>query len=176
MRKYIKITLILVLTTLLSNVNVEGAPLAEGLTPILSLKNYGNSKARDAFLTQLWAARTKDIKTTSAVITFGPEARKAMQEVLNKMPSRLKSICNTPELLMAYALTHSHHPVNGESITSEKEVSSTQVILETKWQRIDDDIIHDSTVHVLKLDDGWRVEMSLELVNYVGKMLIERTS
>lgn len=148
------------------------APLAAGLTPTLSLKNAGRATPRDAFETQLWAARHGDIATTASAITFGPEARAKMEALVAQLPDSVRATYNTPELLMAFVLAGSPHPVGGMAVLSETQSDDSNVTLQTEWQHEDDTVVHQTNAHLQLSPDGWKVVEPVVLVDLAGAYLL----
>jgi hypothetical protein len=147
-------------------------PLAAGLTPTLSLKNAGRSTPRDAFETQLWAARHGDIATTASAITFGPVARARMEALVNQLPDTVRATYNTPELLMAFVLAGSPHPVGGMAVLGETPIDDNNVTLQTEWQHEDDTVVHQTNAHLQLTADGWKVVEPLVLVDLASAYLL----
>ena len=134
------------------------APLADGLTPILSLGNIGRATPAATFTTQLYAARTGDIAAETAAITLGPEARAKLIALAAQLPASLTAEYDTPEKLMAFILSGSRHPVGGMQVLSETAQDADNVTLHTQWQHTDDTIVHQSDVQMQpqrrRLEDG----------------------
>lgn len=147
------------------------ATLAAGLTPVDQLGNAGTATARSAFATQLWAARAGDVDLESSVIDFTPEGRKVLDDLLTRLPKDLTDRYNTPEKLMAWALAGSPHPLGGMQVVSETPQGPDDVVLATKWQHIDDDIVHESDVHLRRSDQGWKMIVPPALVYRVAAYL-----
>jgi RNA polymerase sigma factor (sigma-70 family) len=147
-------------------------PLAAGLTPILSLKNAGRATPRDAFQTQMWAARNGDIALTASALTFGPTARARMEELVAQLPDSVRSTYNTPELLMAFVLAGSPHPVGGMTVLGETQEDANNVILQTEWQHEDDDVVHQTNAHLQLSDGSWRLVVPVVLVDVAQRYLL----
>jgi type II secretory pathway component PulM len=145
--------------------------LAGGLAPVDTLGNAGRATARNAFATQLWAARTGDIALEASTLTFGPEARARLEALAATLPDDLRNEYDTPEKLMAYMLAGSPHPVGGMQVLGEVDVDANDVTLQTEWQHVDDDIVHQSDVNLVQGADGWRMVVPYSLVNRASNYL-----
>jgi hypothetical protein len=159
-------------TSLANGSQPNKPPLAAGLTPVLSLKNAGRATPRDAFETQLWAARHGDIATTASAITFGPAARARMEALVAQLPDSVRATYNTPELLMAFVLAGSPHPVGGMTVLGETQSDDNNVILQTEWQHEDDTVVHQTNAHLQQSPDGWKVVEPLVLVDLASAYLL----
>jgi len=147
------------------------APLADGLTPVLSLGNVGRATPSAAFSTQLFAARTGDIATEAAAITLGPEARAKLLALAAALPAGLTAEYDTPEKLMAFILSGSRHPVGGMQVLGETAQGADDVTLHTQWQHIDDTIVHQSDIEFLRGADGWKMVVPPVLVDRAAAYL-----
>jgi hypothetical protein len=150
-------------------------PLAAGLVPIRSLKNAGRGSARDAFETQLWAARNGDIALTASAITFGPEARAKMEAILAQLPESTRETYGTPESLMAFVLAGSPHPVGGMQVLGEDDTDADNAVLHTQWQHEDDTVVHDTDAQLQRTNDGWQVVIPTVLVDRAGAYLLRHS-
>jgi len=148
-----------------------GVPLASGLTPVESLGNAGRATPRAAFATQLWAARTGDIGLEASLITFGPEARAKLEALAQTLPPEMRAEYDTPEKLMAFMLAGSPHPVGGMQVLSEVAQGPDDVTLQTEWQHVDDDIVHQSEANFHQDADGWKLVVPMSLVNRAANYL-----
>jgi RNA polymerase sigma factor (sigma-70 family) len=146
-------------------------PLATSLRAILSLGNAGRSTPRNAFATQLWAARTGDIALEASAITFGDEARAKLEALEAELPDSLRSEYDTPEKLMAYMLAGSPHPVGGMEVLGETDVDANDVTLQTEWQHVDDTTVHQSDVNLVQDSDGWKMMVPAGLVTRASDYL-----
>jgi RNA polymerase sigma factor (sigma-70 family) len=146
-------------------------PLASGLRAVLSFGNAGRSTARNAFATQLWAARTGDIALEASAITFGDEARAKLEALEAALPDSLRSEYDTPEKLMAYMLAGSPHPVGGMEVLGETDVDANDVTLQTQWQHVDDTAVHQSDVNLVQDSDGWKMVVPAGLVTRASDYL-----
>lgn len=144
---------------------------ASGLRPVEALGNAGRDTPRNAFATQLWAARTGDIALEARSLTFGAEARAKLEAVGASLPDALRTEYDTPEKLMAFMLAGSPHPVGGMQVLGETEVDANDVTLQTEWQHVDDDIVHQSDVSLQLGSDGWKMVVPLTLVNRASAYL-----
>jgi len=149
----------------------QTVPLAGGLTPIETLGNAGRATARNAFATQLWAARIGDIALEASTITFGAEARARLEALAATLPADMRSEYDTPEKLMAFMLAGSPHPVGGMQVTGEVDVDANDVTLQTEWQHVDDDVVHQSDVSLVHDADGWKMVVPYSLVNRASNYL-----
>jgi hypothetical protein len=153
----------------------QSVPLAGGLTPIEALGNAGRATARNAFATQLWAARTGDVALEASTITFGAEARARLEALAATLPADMRSEYDTPEKLMAFMLAGSPHPVGGMQVTGEVDVDANDVTLQTEWQHVDDEVVHQSDVNLVQDADGWKMVVPYSLVNrasnYLSRMI-----
>ncbi len=154
-----------------SAVSRQSVPLASGLRPVEALGNAGRDTPRNAFATQLWAARTGDIALEARSLTFGAEARAKLEAVGASLPDALRTEYDTPEKLMAFMLAGSPHPVGGMQVLGETEVDANDVTLQTEWQHVDDDIVHQSDVSLQLGSDGWKMVVPLTLVNRASAYL-----
>lgn len=145
--------------------------LASGLTPVKNLGNLGRATARNAFATQLWAARTGDIGLEASAITFGPEARAKLEALVSTLPDAMRAEYDTPEKLMAFLLAGSPHPVGGIDVVSEVDADANDVTLETEWQHVDDPVVHHSEVDLQQGTDGWKMVVPLSLVGRASAYL-----
>lgn len=152
-------------------VSRQTVPLAGGLTPIEALGNAGRATARNAFATQLWAARTGDVALEASAITFGAEARARLEALAATLPADMRSEYDTPEKLMAFMLAGSPHPVGGMQVTGEVDVDANDVTLQTEWQHVDDDVVHQSDVSLVQDADGWKMVVPYSLVNRASNYL-----
>jgi hypothetical protein len=148
--------------------------LASGLTPIENLGNAGRATARNAFATQLWAARTGDVALEASSITFGAEARARLEALEATLPDDMRAEYDTPEKLMAFMLAGSPHPVGGMQVLGETDVDANDVTLQTEWQHVDDPVVHQSDVNLVQDSDGWKMVVPPSLVNRASNYL-ERT-
>jgi RNA polymerase sigma factor (sigma-70 family) len=150
-------------------------PLAVGLRSTETLGNAGRSTPRDAFATQLWAARTGDIALEASAITFGAEARAKLEALAATLPDAMRAEYDTPEKLMAFMLAGSPHPVGGMDVLGEVDTDANDVTLETEWQHVDDPVVHKSEVNLQQGADGWKMVVPLPLVerasNYLSRTL-----
>jgi hypothetical protein len=150
-------------------------PLARGLVPVVTLGNAGRSTPRDAFATQLWAARTGDIDLEASSLSLGDEARAKLQALAATLPDAMRSQYDTPEKLMAYMLTGSPHPVGGMQVLGETDVDANDVVLQTEWQHVDDSVVHQSNVSLQQGPDGWKLVVPEVLVDraaaYLGRSI-----
>jgi RNA polymerase sigma factor (sigma-70 family) len=138
--------------------------LEPGLTAVDSLGNAGRATPRDAFATQLWAARTGDIDLEASVIALTPQGRAALQEIMPKLPATVTSHYDTPEKLMAFALAGSPHPVGGMEVLGQTADGPDDMTLQTKWQHVDDGIVHENDVHLHHDAGGWKMVVPTILV------------
>jgi RNA polymerase sigma factor (sigma-70 family) len=143
----------------------EGVALAPGLTPIKDLVHRGNSTAQTAFSTQLWAAAQGDVELEQSIITFRPDARAKLAALLENLPEPQRSNYGTPERLMASVLAGSPHPVGGMQVLGETVKSPDDVILQTAWQHVDDEIVRHSNVELQRDSTGWRMVVPMILVD-----------
>jgi hypothetical protein len=162
----------------LSAAKAEGrqvVPLASGLRPTETLGNAGRSTPRDAFATQLWAARTGDIALEASSITFGAEARAKLEALAATLPDSMRAEYDTPEKLMAFMLAGSPHPVGGMEVLGEVDVDANDVTLQTEWQHVDDTVVHQNDVNLQQAADGWKMVLPLSLVerasNYLARSI-----
>jgi RNA polymerase sigma factor (sigma-70 family) len=146
--------------------------LADGLIPVESLGNAGRATARNAFATQLWAARTGDIALEAGALTFGAEARAKLEAVAAELPEAMRAEYDTPEKLMAFMLAGSPHPVGGMEVLGEVDVDANDVTLQTEWQHVDDAVVHHSDVGLQQQADGWKMVVPLTLVNRASDYLV----
>jgi hypothetical protein len=149
----------------------QGVPLAHGLTRVETLGNAGRATPRNAFATQLWAARTGDIALEASAITFGAEARAKLEALESTLPDALRSEYDTPEKLMAFMLAGSPHPVGGMAVLGEVQVDANDVTLQTEWQHVDDDIVHQAEVNLRQDADGWKMVVPITLVDRASAYL-----
>jgi len=149
----------------------QTVPLAGGLTPIEALGNAGRATARNAFATQLWAARTGDVALEASTITFGAEARARLEALAATLPENIRSEYDTPEKLMAFMLAGSPHPVGGMQVLGEDDVDANDVTLQTEWQHVDDPVVHQSDVNLVQDADGWKMVVPYSLVNRASDYL-----
>jgi hypothetical protein len=149
----------------------QTVPLASGLMPVLKLGNAGRSTARNAFATQLWAARTGDVALEASTLTFGAEARARLEALAATLPDDMRSEYDTPEKLMAYMLAGSPHPVGGMQVTGEVDTDANDVTLQTEWQHVDDTVVHQSDVNLVQGTDGWKMVVPYPLVNRASNYL-----
>jgi hypothetical protein len=149
----------------------QTVPLAGGLTPIEKLGNAGRATARNAFATQLWAARTGDVALEASTLTFGAEARARLEALAATLPDDMRSEYDTPEKLMAFMLAGSPHPVGGMQVTGEVDVDANDVTLQTEWQHVDDDVVHQSDVNLVQDAGGWKMVVPYSLVNRASNYL-----
>jgi hypothetical protein len=149
----------------------QTVPLATGLTPVETLGNAGRATARNAFATQLWAARTGDVALEASTLTFGAEARARLEALAATLPDDMRSEYDTPEKLMAFMLAGSPHPVGGMQVTGEVDVDANDVTLQTEWQHVDDDVVHQSDVNLVQDADGWKMVVPYSLVNRASNYL-----
>ena len=150
----------------------QSVPLAAGLIPIQSLRNAGRATPGAAFQTQLWAARTGDIELTASAITFGPKARHKMEALLAELPANVHENYGTPELLMAFVLAGSPHPVGGMQVLGEQDDGPDSAVLQTRWQHEDDDVVHETNAQFQRSDDGWRLVVPMVLVDRAAQYLL----
>jgi hypothetical protein len=153
-----------------------GVPLASGLTPVETLGNAGRATPRAAFATQLWAARTGDIALEASALAFGPEARARLEALLQTLPPEIHNDYDTPEMLMAFMLAGSPHPVGGVQVLSEVADGPNDVTLQTEWQHVDDSIVHQSEANLHQYADGWKLVVPLGLVNRAANYLTRTLS
>ncbi len=150
-------------------------PLANGLRPTDTLGNTGRGTPRDAFATQLWAARMGDVDLEASSITFGAEARAKLQSLAATLPDSMRAEYDTPEKLMAFMLAGSPHPVGGMDVLGEVDVDANNVTLQTEWQHVDDPVVHQTDVNLQQDADGWKMVVPLPLVerasNYLSRTL-----
>jgi RNA polymerase sigma factor (sigma-70 family) len=146
-------------------------PLASGLRAVLSLGNAGRSTPRNAFATQLWAARTGDIALEASAITFGDQARAQLEALEAALPDSLRSEYDTPEKLMAYMLAGSPHPVGGMEVLGETDVDANDVTLQTEWQHVDDTTVHQNDVNLVQDSEGWKMVVPAGLVTRASDYL-----
>jgi hypothetical protein len=149
----------------------QTVPLAGGLTPTEALGNAGRATARNAFATQLWAARTGDVALEASTITFGAEARARLEALATTLPDDMRSEYDTPEKLMAFMLAGSPHPVGGMQVLGEDDVDANDVTLQTEWQHVDDPVIHQSDVNLVQDAGGWKMVVPYSLVNRASNYL-----
>jgi hypothetical protein len=153
-----------------------GIPLASGLTPVETLGNSGRATPRAAFATQLWAARTGDIALEASALTFGPEARARLEALAQTLPTEIRNAYDTPEMLMAFMLAGSPHPVGGVQVLSEAADGPDDVTLQTEWQHVDDPVVHQSEANLHQDADGWKLVVPLGLVNRAANYLTRTLS
>ncbi|HEY1847599.1 MAG TPA: hypothetical protein VGG37_00270 [Opitutaceae bacterium] len=150
----------------------SGTPgLWPGMKSVSTLGNAGRASARAALQTQLWAARSGDVALEASSITFSEAARARLQALAATLPASLQAEYNTPELLMAYMLAGSPHPVGGVQLVGETDVDANDVTIQMQWQHADDDIIHDSSVGLVQGADGWKLLLPDSLVNRASAYL-----
>jgi hypothetical protein len=148
-----------------------GVPLAAGMRAVESLGNAGRATPRDAFATQLWAARTGDVALEASTLTFGAEARARLEALEATLPADLRAEYDTPEMLMAYMLAGSPHPVGGMQVLGEVDVDANDVTLQTEWQHTDDSVVHQSDVSLVQDDGAWKMVVPYGLVNRASNYL-----
>ncbi|HZZ57133.1 MAG TPA: hypothetical protein VFE31_04825 [Opitutaceae bacterium] len=136
----------------------NGAPpsLAPGLVPVATLGDRGTRTARDAFATQLWAARTGDVDREASLLSLSPGERALLQDLLARLPPDLAAQYNTPEKLLAFALAGSPHPVAGMTILGETQEDPDDVVLQTQWQHADDPVVHTSNAVFHQEQGEWK--------------------
>ncbi|HEY1793466.1 MAG TPA: hypothetical protein VGG34_11155 [Opitutaceae bacterium] len=149
----------------------QSVPLAAGLTPVLSAGNQGRATPRAALATQFWAARTGDVALEARSIALSPESRARLGDLAAALPDALRQEYGTPELLMAYMLVGSPHPVGGFEVTGGTGADAGEVTLETQWQHADDDVVHQSAVSLRLGRDGWQVVIPPPLVERAARYL-----
>jgi RNA polymerase sigma factor (sigma-70 family) len=152
-------------------VSRQTVPLGNGLAPVDKLGNSGRATPRNAFATQLWAARTGDIALEASAITFGPEARARLEALAATLPDDMRAEYDTPEKLMAFMLAGSPHPVGGMQVLGEVDVDANDVTLQTEWQHVDDSVVHQTDVNLVQDADGWKMVVPLSLVNRASNYL-----
>jgi hypothetical protein len=149
----------------------QTVPLAAGMTPVLRLGNAGRATARGAFETQLWAARTGDIALEASAITLDAEGRARLEALAASLPEDMRAEYDTPEKLMAYMLAGSPHPVGGMQVLGEVDTDANDATLQTEWQHVDDDVVHQSEVTLVQGADGWKMLVPDPLVNRASNYL-----
>ena len=149
----------------------KGAPLASGMRAVESLGNLGRATPRDAFATQLWAARTGDVALEASTITFGAQARARLEALEATLPADLRAEYDSPEKLMAYMLAGSPHPVAGMQVLGEVDVDASDVTLQTEWQHAGDTVVHQSDVNFVEEDGAWKMVVPYGLVNRASSYL-----
>ena len=155
-----------------SRAAASGTPgLWPGMRSVATLGNAGRASARSALQTQLWAARAGDVALEASSITFSEASRERLRALASALPASLQAEYNTPELLMAYILAGSPHPVGGVQFVSETEVDASDVTIRMQWQHADDDIIHDSSVSLVNGPDGWKLVLPDALVGRAADYL-----
>ncbi len=147
------------------------APLAAGLTPVLSLGNAGRATPRATFATQLWAARTGNVELEATTLTFGPEARAELEALAATLPPTFTAEYDTPEKLMAIVLSGSPHPVGGMQVVDENVTGTDSATLQTTWQHADDTIVHHSEVQLQRDAEGWKWVVPTSLVDRAAAYL-----
>jgi RNA polymerase sigma factor (sigma-70 family) len=147
------------------------APLAAGLTPVLSLGNAGRATPRATFATQLWAARTGNVELEATALAFSPEARAKLQALAATLPASFTAEYDTPEKLMAFVLSGSPHPVQGMQVLDENDNGPDDTTLQTTWQHADDTIVHHSEVQLHRDTDGWKWVVPVSLVDRAAAYL-----
>jgi hypothetical protein len=127
------------------------------MTPIEKLGNRGRATPRDALATQLWAARGGDISLESKLLTLGPKARAEYEQKIAQVPADIREHYNTPEELMAYALSGSPRPIASAEVLDETQIDSDTVTLRASWQHEDSSDVVTNTVYLHRSDDGWQL-------------------
>ena len=150
--------------------------LAAGLVPIESLHNTGRATAQAAYATQLWAAHGGDVDLEVTTIALEPDDRAKLEALIAKLPESARADYATPERLMASLLAGSRHPVGGMEVLGETPQGSDDVVLNTKWQHEDDDVVHQSDLHFHRDADGWKLVLPTSLVDRAAAFLTRRTA
>lgn len=132
------------------------AALAAGLVPVATLGDRGTRTARDAFATQLWAARTGDVDREASLLSLSAGEKALLQALLDKLPPDFAGRYNTPEKLLAFALAGSPHPVAGMTILGETQEDPDDVVLQTQWQHADDPVVHTSNAIFHQEQGEWK--------------------
>jgi len=142
-------------------------PLAKGLTPSDTLGNRGRATAHDTFATQIWAARVGDVGLEASTLMLSAASREKLQALEARLPADYQAEYPTPEMLMAFGLAGSPHPVGGIEILGEIADGPNKVTLQTQWQHVDDTVVHQSDVQFQNTDDGWKMVVPDSLANRV---------
>lgn len=140
-------------------------PLAPGLLAVESLGNAGIATPRAAWTTQLWAARSGDLALEASTLSFTPEGRAKLEALKAGLPADLLSQYDSAEKLMALALAANPHPVGGMQVVSETPAGPDDTVLQTQWQHADDDIVHQSEIHLHRDAEGWKIVMPMSIVD-----------
>ncbi len=148
-------------------------PSAHNMTAVDSVGNRGFTTPRDAFATQLWAARGGDIALEAKAIVLGPKARAEFDALLDAVPEDLRNQYKTPEELMAYALSGSPRPVSGFQVLGESPAGPDTTILQVAWQHEGSSDVITNDVRFYHSSDGWKMVVPPTLVdralNYLGE-------
>jgi hypothetical protein len=140
-------------------------PLAKGMKPSDTLGNQGRATAHAAFATQIWAARVGDVGLEASTLMLSAASRAKLEELGSRLPADYQAQYPTPEALMAFALAGSPHPVGGIQVLGEQTEGPNDVMLQTAWQHVDSDVVHQSDVQFHNADDGWKMVVPDSLVN-----------
>ncbi len=131
--------------------------LAPGLMPVESLGNAGRATARSAFATQLWAARTGNIKLEASTLLLSADERQKLQALLQTLSPEFQAQYKTPEDLLAFALAGSPRPVAGMEILGEIDLGPDDVTLQTAWQHEGDSFVHHNDALLHQEAGGWKL-------------------
>jgi len=145
----------------------QSVPLAKGLTPSDTLGNRGRATAHDTFATQIWAARVGDVGLEASTLMLSAASREKLQALEARLPADYQAEYPTPEMLMAFGLAGSPHPVGGIEVLGESADGPNEVTLQTQWQHVDDTVVHQSDVQFQNTDDGWKMVVPDSLANRV---------
>jgi len=151
--------------------NETSSTLAPGMIPIEKLAGAGLSTPRNAFATQLWAARGGDIDLEASSIALGPVARERLAALALQMPETIRNQYNTPERLMAYLLAGSPRPVSGMEVLNETVEDPENAILHVQWQHEGSDAVNTNDVHMHKSGANWQMMISPRLVERAAAYL-----
>ncbi len=146
--------------------------LAAGLVPVETLGNAGRANAREAWTTQLWAARRGDVDLETTTLTFTPEGRTKLEALIARLPEKFRADYGTPERLMAFVLSGSQHPVGGMQVLGETQDGPDDMILKTQWQHADDTLVHNDDVRLHRTDDGWKMVVPMSIIDRASAALL----
>lgn len=149
----------------------QGASLSQGMVPTTSLGNRGRATPRDAFSTQIWAARTGDVELEASTLMLSPESRAKLVALAASLPSDVQAQYDTPEKLLAFALAGSPHPVGGIQVLGESSDGPADATLQVQWQHTDDSVVHTSEAQLHLVDGSWEWEVPDSIVSRAAAYL-----
>lgn len=135
----------------------------QSVTLVATMRNAGNSTARAALETELYALRQGDPDLVASVITFDPAEAPQIVDLLSAVPLEIRKQYPTPERLVAFLFMGGQRMESIE-VLAETPPRSDIVVQHVRYKFLDDPTIHEEDFVFSRDAAGWKSFVPLALI------------